>query len=270
MTTTEWHVRPDHLRDYAHQVSDPVVAASTEAHLMRCGQCRVALARFSEPAESARRWERLADAVDQPSRRGSTFARLAIGTPPLLWAALVSAAASAALPAVASAVDQPRAFAVLLALAPLIPLAAVAIAYRHASDPVGEIAVATPSAGLPLVARRATTIGLGALPVGVLSGWLSGLAPHVALGWLLPGLALAAVVLASATTRFDPLNVAAGLGGVWALAVGVPGSVRAPAAAHLVDAVASPTTQLTALAVGLAAVALTLSRRQTIAYRRSA
>ncbi|MGN6303019.1 MAG: hypothetical protein ACTHN8_18200 [Angustibacter sp.] len=270
MTTTEWHVRADHLRDYASRTSDPVVAASTEAHLLRCGRCRTALARLADPAETARRWERLADAVDRPSRAGSALARVAVGTPPLLWAALVSAATSAALPAVASAVHQPRAFALLLALAPLIPLAAVAVAYRHASDPVGEIALATPSAGLRLVARRATTIGVGALPAGVLSGWISGLTPHVALAWLLPGLALAAVVLASATTRLDPLDVAAVLGGAWALAVGAPGSVRASAAAHLVDAVCAPSTQLTALAVALAAVALTLARRQTIAYRRSA
>ncbi|KQX64381.1 hypothetical protein [Angustibacter sp. Root456] len=268
--TTPWHVRSDQLADYHDQTSDPVVAASTEAHLLRCGPCRAALARLADSGEAARRWERLADAVDHPSRGGSRLSRVAVGTPPLMWAALISAATSAALPAVASAVHQPRATALLLALAPLIPLTAVAIAYRHASDPVGEIALATPSAGLRLVAMRATAVGLGALPAGVLSGWLSGLSPHVALAWLLPGLALAAMVLASATTRFDPLDVAAGLGATWALAVGAPGSVRASAAAHLVDVVASPAMQLTAVAVGLAAVAVTLSRRQTIAYRRSA
>ena len=278
--TTEWHVRDDHLTEYATQTGDPVVAASTEAHLLRCSRCRAALARVFDQAETDRRWERLADEVDRPSRVGprwtprvlstSSLARVALGTPALLWAAVVAVATAAALPAVASAVHQTRAVALLLAVAPLVPLASVTVAYRHTTDPVGEMVLATPAAGLRLVAMRAVTIGLGALPAGVLSGWLCGLAPQVALGWLLPGLALAAVVLASATTRLDPSLVAMVLGGAWVVAVGSPGSVRATAAAHLVTLVTSPATQLVALLVGLAAVAVLLGRRDDIAYRRSA
>jgi hypothetical protein len=278
--TSEWHVREDHLADFALQTSDPVVAASTEAHLLRCSRCRAALADVSDHAASARRWERLADAVDRPSALGprwlpqrlrdSGLVRVALGTPALLWAALTATATAATLPAVASAVHQTRAVALLLAIAPLVPIAAVTVAYRHTTDPVGEMALGTPSAGLRLVVTRAVTIGVAALPAGALSGWLCGLAPHVAFAWLLPGLALAAVVLASATTRFDPSVVAMVLGGGWVVAVGSPGSVRVAAAEHLVTIVTAPTTQLAALLVGLAAVTVIVGRRDDIAYRRVA
>jgi hypothetical protein len=147
---------------------------------------------------------------------------------------------------------------------------AVTVAYRHASDPVGEIVLSTPSSGLRLLALRAVAVGAAALPAGLVSGWLSGLPPLVALAWLLPGLALAAIVLASSTSRVDPVTVAAVLGATWAVVVATPGSLHASAAARLVDAVSAPGTQLACLLVGGAAVLLTIARRDVVAYRRIA
>lgn len=282
MTRTEWHVRDEHLAEYASGECDPVVAASTEAHLMRCERCRLALGRHVDQAETERRWALVADAVDRPTRTPVERAlrrdlsaepgvvRTAFGTPSLLWAGAVALLVAAALPVIAANLHQSRGLVVLLALAPLVPMAAVSFAYRHAADPVGEIALATPSAGLRLVAMRAVAVGAAALPAGLVSGWVAGLAPHVAVAWLLPGLALAALVLASGTTRLDPLTVAVVLGLLWAVAVGTPASLHAAAAQRLVDLVSSPGTQLAALAVGCAGVLLTVARRDAVAYRRTA
>jgi hypothetical protein len=285
VTRTEWHVREEHLGEYASGHGDPVIAASTEAHLMRCERCRTALAARVDRSETDRRWARLADEVDRPSRtplerlglrrtRGSGAGlgvlRSAVGTPSLLWAGLVALLVAAALPAAAAGVHQSRGLVMLLALAPLVPMAAVSFAYRHASDPVGELVLATPAAGLRMVAMRSLAVGAAALPAGLASGWLAGLTPSVAVAWLLPGLALAALVLASGTTRLDPMTVAVVLGLLWAVAVGTPASMHAAAAQRLVDLVSAPGTQLAALAVGCAAVLVTVARRDAVAYRRTA
>jgi hypothetical protein len=284
-TPTEWHVRAEHLAEYATATCSPAVAASTEAHLLRCERCRRALASVADPSGTERRWSLLADVVDRPSRtlaqrlgrrratdttQGLGVVRAAFGTPSLAWAGAVALLVAAALPALAGALHQTRGFVLLLALAPLVPVAAVTLAYRHSADPVGEIVLATPSAGLRLVALRALAVGAAALPGGVASGWIAGLEPHIALAWLLPGLALAALVLASGTTRLDPMTVAIVLGVSWAVVVGTPGSVHAAAAAQLLSIVSAPTTQVACLLVAGAAVLLTVARRDAVAYRRTA
>jgi len=283
--STPWHVPDEHLAQYASGGCDPVVAASTEAHLLRCEVCRRQLATVADRAATDRRWALLADAVDRPSRtiaarlglthhhglnHSQGIVRSAFGTPSLAWAGAIALLVATALPVVAAELHQARGYVLLLALAPLVPLGAVTVAYRHASDPVGEIVLSTPSSGLRLLALRAVAVGAAALPAGLISGWLSGLPAQVALAWLLPGLALAAIVLASCTSRGDPMTVAAVLAAAWAVIVAAPGSLHASAAAQLVDVVSAPGTQLACLLVGGAAVLLTVARRDAVTYRRTA
>jgi hypothetical protein len=159
---------------------------------------------------------------------------------------------------------------VVLALAPLAPLAAVALAYRPSVEPAGELAMATPAAGLRVVAVRALVVALPAVPLAVGGALLVGLPLGVALGWLLPGAALAGIVLLAGTTRLDPAVVATVLGATWAVAVSWPPAARRVAADAVVDLVASAPAQLTALAVALAAVSLAVARRDAVSYRRTA
>ena len=68
-----WHLSPDVLAAYVGDPSvpgapDPVLAASVEAHLLRCAACRAGVAAASTPADSERRWARLAEVVDSPRR----------------------------------------------------------------------------------------------------------------------------------------------------------------------------------------------------------
>ena len=91
-----------------------------------------------------------------------------------------------------------------------------------------------------------------------------------ALGWLLPGLALSSLVLLAGTTRLDPAVVAGGLGVAWALAVGMPAATRRASVDAVIDTVAGAPVQLLALAIAVAALTLTVSRREQVAYRRHA
>ena len=113
-------------------------------------------------------------------------------------------------------------------------------------------------------------MALPAVPIGVGVALLLGLPTPVAFGWLLPGAALASLVALAGTTRLDPSVVAASLGSLWAVAVSWPAASRRLPADVVSHLVASAPVQLTALVVALAAIALTIARRDTVAYRRTA
>jgi predicted anti-sigma-YlaC factor YlaD len=276
-----WHAAEADLAAYADGALSPVLTASVDAHLARCSDCRRTTSRVAESAETRRRWERLTDALDRPSRsvtdqlhvlEGHELARAALATPALRWAWGVALGIVLAVPLASLLMfgAGPRALAALLAVAPLAPGAAVALAYRRAVDPAGEMALATPSSGLRLVAMRAVVVAAAAVPPGLAIGWLTAVPLPVAMAWLLPGFALAGLVLLAGTTRVDPLVAAGLLGGGWALAVAAPASARMLAAQHVIDLVAAPPVQLTALAVTAASLLLTVARRDAVAYRRTA
>ena len=98
---------------------------------------------------------------------------------------------------------------------------------------------------------------------------LFGLPTTLAFGWLLPGAALASLVALAGTTRLDPSVVAATLGSAWAVAVSWPAASRRLPADLVSQVVASAPSQLVALTVAFAAIALTVVRRDVVAYRRN-
>jgi hypothetical protein len=194
--------------------------------------------------------------------------RLGLATPGLRTAWLTSILLLLALPVVATftGVRVP----VFMALAPVAPLAAVALAYGRNAEPAGELALATPTAGLRLVARRAVLVALTAVPAGVGAALVTGLPVEIAFGWLLPGAALASLVALAGTSRLDPALVAASLGSGWAVVVSWPGAARRVPADVVEQILVSAPSQLTALAIALVAIAITIVRRDTVAYRRTA
>ena len=267
--TQTWHADEEALREWARGSAAPVPAASLEAHLIRCDECRrrmAALAPSSPGSDVVRRWDALADVVDRPRRR--LLPRLGLSTPALRTAWLAALLVLLVLPVVAMLLGGR--LPVVLAVAPLAPLAAVALAYGRSVEPAGELALATPTAGLRVVSARALLVAVPAVPVGVVAALAAGFPTAVALGWLLPGAALCALVLLAGTTRLDPAVVAASLGSAWAVAVSLPAALRRVPADVVVDLVASPPVQLIALAVALGAAATTVARRDTVAYRRTA
>ena len=82
--TQTWHADDETLRSWRDGSAAPVLAASLEAHLLRCDECRrrtSALAARDEVSGSARRWDALTDVVDRPRR--SLLSRLGLSTPAL-------------------------------------------------------------------------------------------------------------------------------------------------------------------------------------------
>jgi len=266
-----WHVTHPHLDSYRAGTAPPILADSIEAHLLHCAECRAAVA---DPARSAggadraadseRRWAAVVAQIDAGTAR--PVVHLAVATRPLVTALGVAALLLVALPlVVAASAGAERVPTVVLAGAPLAPMIAVAFAYRRETDPAGELSLATPLSGIRLVARRALVVGLCSAPLGVGTGLATGLSLGVALAWLLPGLALAALVLLAGTTRLDPAAVAGALGTAWALGVALSDRFRSSDAA--VDLVTGAPTQLAALLAAAVALAVAVLRRDHLTYR---
>lgn len=266
-----WHATAAELRAYRHGAGDHLSAASVEAHLLTCEDCRRALATSGGTATAEvteRRWRALTDVIDAP--QSSALSRITLSTRPLLWSWLVATGLVFVLPVLPAIISGRGVATVLLATAPLAPSAAVALAYRGSADPAGELALATPMAGFRTIAGRAFLVGLAAAPLGVLTALLLDLSTAVALAWLLPGLALSSVVLLAGTTRIDPAVVAGGLGITWATAVCLPAAGRGYASAVAADWISAPPVQLAALAISCLALALAATRRDHLTYRRTA
>jgi len=128
-------------------------------------------------------------------------ARLVAATPVLRWAWFAAVGVVLLLAASAGAEQwQPGdQLAVFLALAPVVPVLGVALAYGPHADRAHEVAVAAPLSGLRLILLRTVTVVVAAAAVSLLTvlaaptgGWLQ-------LAWLLPSLATTTTALAIAT-----------------------------------------------------------------------
>jgi hypothetical protein len=280
---TEWHAGEQELEDYVSGRTPRALAASMEAHLLSCARCRHTLASIAGDGDGDLAWSRLADSIDRPTptplarlTRGHWFARSVIATPAMVQAALAALVLIVLVPLAAAVTSGSAGLVVLLVLAPLAPMAAVTLAYREWADPAGEISLATPSAGLKLVALRALAVSLAAVPLAfvVLVGvdaWAGDVPLRLGAAWFLPGLALAALVLLSGTTRVDPFHVAVGISAAWAVSVLAVVTVgRSLRPVLFLDLIATPAVQAAALAVLVAAVLLTVVRRDAVTYRRLA
>ncbi|CAL9486761.1 zf-HC2 domain-containing protein [Streptomyces pilosus] len=224
--TTGWHVPEDDLRAYARGDLEPPALWSADTHLTACAACRAVLAGAFDPVALDAGWERLDAELDAPRpgllesllvRIGFAdhTARLLAATPALrrswLGAVLAVLLLTAAVAADRGGAGSPTLF---LALAPLLPLAGVALSYGPGPDPTYEMAVVAPLHGFRLlmirtVAVLAAALGLNGLATLALPGY--GLR---ALAWLLPALALTATALAL-TARLGPVLAPSLVGGGW-------------------------------------------------------
>ena len=225
---TTWHAEPDLLARFATAPSelDDVTASSLEAHLLACGRCRSTVAAAVDPALVAFGWEGVADRIDRPrptlaERALARFlphhvARVVAATPALRLAWLAAVAAVAAVTvAVARRAGADTPF---LVLAPVVPLAGVAISFGPAPDPAGEAALGTPLHGAGLVLWRTAAVMVTSLLVLVPASLaLPGLSLHD-VAWVLPALALTLGAVAL-STWVAPFTATAVCGGAWAAAL---------------------------------------------------
>ncbi|MFI5798443.1 zf-HC2 domain-containing protein [Streptomyces sp. NPDC051677] len=218
-----WHVAEEDLRSYAHGELAPPLLWSADTHLTGCAQCRARLAATADPVALDTGWERLDAELDAPRpsllerllvRLGVAdhTARLLAATPVLRRSWLLSVLFLLVMTVLAVRVaHQPALF---LALAPLLPLAGVALSYGPSLDPTYEMAVVAPLHGFRLLMIRTVAV----LTAGLVFNGLATLALPgyglLALSWLLPALALTATGLAL-TARLGPVVAPALVGGAW-------------------------------------------------------
>lgn len=219
MTDFDWHAPPELLTRFAAGPGtvDGTTAASLEAHLVRCADCRRGLAGAVDRAMITASWDAIAERIDQPRRplRRSTGAlQASLASPALIAASAMLAATLLVGVGVAAAVEPAWSVALLVAVAPLGPVAAAVVAFWPATDPAGSLSVATPLAGGRLPFLRALFATAVSTLAGLSSSVLTPLGSFEAVVWLLPGLAFAAIVIAAATW-VDPVRLAVGLGAAW-------------------------------------------------------
>ncbi len=224
-----WHVSPELLARYAGGDADQAQAFSVEAHLPACGDCRREVAGLVDGDLLARSWESIELRLDAP-RRGPAeaglvragvpehVARLLVATPALRLSWLL-ACAVVLIFAVWAAGEDVHGDYWFLVLAPLLPLAGIAVAYGPDVDPTYEIGLAAPmrSFGLLLVRALAvlvTTSAMAAVAAVALDGpqWVSA-------AWLLPSLGLTLASLAL-STRVSPAAACGSLAALWMGAAG--------------------------------------------------
>ncbi|MFF3953543.1 zf-HC2 domain-containing protein [Streptomyces sp. NPDC001890] len=157
----------------------------------------------------------------------------------------------------------------LLVVAPVLPLAGVALSYGRHADPMHEITAATPSGGVRLLLTRTAAVLAVSIPALTLAGAAlpaSAGRPGAA-AWLLPGLAmtLAALALGSYVgCRTGATSVAL----AWAAAVVLPAFAASPpasvtAAASAARYFSGPAAQAGWAAGALVCAALLAVRRRS-------
>ena len=261
-TGTQWHAGPDLLRQYAEGRLDPVAQAAVETHVERCASCRADTAAFVAPASLAPVWDRVLVEVrtPEPSRVSRLLRWLRVpevdvvilrASGNLVVALAVAVAAALMFALVASQLSHDRQQLAWLMIAPLLPALLVAGAY-DSTDPIRELADATPYGKLRVALLRTLVAILGAVPLVGLMGLVPEIDISVA-AWLLPALAVASVLLVLLTRVSAAVSVAA-VGAAWVL------GVAALRAGDQIDQVTAPLGQSVSLLVAVAS-ALVLARR---------
>jgi Putative zinc-finger len=227
---SSWHADASMLGAWVEGTAGPITSASIEQHLLRCEQCRAAVAGLVPAEDVAGAWDGVLARVAGPAgpvervlvRLGlQTGDARVVGAAPVLriaWAAGLAAVLGFIL--VASIAGHDRGLALFLALAPLMPVAAVAAAYGPSADPSYELVVAAPYRMIRLVLLRSAAVLLTAVPITVAAGLLLPLEGATAVAWVLPSLGFTLVVL-GAGSWVDPWAAAVAVGVGWVAAVAV-------------------------------------------------
>lgn len=226
-----WHLDPEAIRSYAQDAVPPDLAASVEAHLMKCAICRDAIASDVNTRRAQAIWHEVVDRVDAPRQRlpervltrlgvGESTARLVAATPTLRGPWLLAVAGVLALAAWTAQVDE-RFLRMFLVVAPLGPLAGVAVAFAGGLDPTREIGLAAPYSGLRLLLTRTAAVLAVTVPIVAVAGLALPGSNWLAAAWLLPttGLVCAALAL---TARMTPVVAVGVVATAWVLVTGPP------------------------------------------------
>lgn len=264
-----WHVQADALQGYATGAIDATQQFSVEAHLLSCASCRSTLATFTDRAALERTWDSIASETVAPTlgaierlliRLGVSdhVARLIAATPSLRGSWLLAIAGVLAL-AVLVANGAQNGYVFFLAVAPLLPLAGIAVAFGPGVDPTYEVGIAAPMRSFRLLLIRSVAVLVSTIAFGTIAALLlPGFDWRVA-AWLLPSFALATASLAL-STRFHPLKAAVAVGLGWVATVG--GAARVAAGDVAARTVFGEQMQVAVLVVAVGAALFLAARRE--------
>jgi hypothetical protein len=227
--TGPWHADDALLAGYVAGDAGPVNGASVEQHLLHCSACRARIATHLPAAPLEQVWNRIRQQAEAPAPSPVQRVLVRLGMPEsdaLLVAAAPSLRSSwlfgllvcLGFVVLAAKFGGSHGLAYFLLVAPLVPVAGVAVAFGPDVDPAYEVALPTPYSAARLVLLRTAAVLTTSLPLVVLSAVLVPGLGRAAFTWLLPALAFSVLVLA-ASTWFRPVQVGAVLGLGWAAAV---------------------------------------------------
>ena len=159
-------------------------------------------------------------------------ARLVAATPSLRWSwiAAVCAVLLFAASASGNATRPADQLAVLLALAPLVPIVAVAATYGPRADRSYEVTLVAPLSGLRLLIVRTLTVVAATAAITLLAAVTAPTGGWLRFAWLLPSAATTTVTLALAS-RIPIAKATAIVGVSWLLIVVAVGQLQSDAVA---------------------------------------
>lgn len=275
-----WHADADLLDHYVAGTTDASHAMSVEAHLIGCVECRTGIASRSDHARLDRTWGALVDRIDLARRpwfervlgalgMRDTTARLLAATPGLRLPFVMGAALVLSFAVLAGGAGRDlTAIGALLLVAPMLPVAGVALTYGPWADPAYEITKPTPLPAFRLLLVRSAVVLVVTTIFGAAAAMAVPGADWRVMGWLLPSLALTASTLALST--WLPLHTAAAaLSGLWVAATLIGLRVVAagarPRLSLMVEvAVFRPSGQVACAAIAFAAAAVAVRRRHLV------
>ncbi len=266
--TNGWHLDEELARRYAENRVPGMLATSVEQHLASCPACRALLRPAMPTARFTAVWAEVLERVEAPAvgRLERLLRRTGLNEPtarlvavtPLLRTSWLAGTALVLMLALLAAETGAQAVALFLVLAPVLPVAGVALTFGPAADPAHEIVAGTPYSPVRLLAVRALVVVSSTfLPAGVAAALLP-VDVGLAIAWLLPALALTVGTLAL-STRLAPHVAASALGVGW-VSVVLYGVAR-----HDPYLAAAPVVQLACLAGLALAAAVLLFRSQDLA-----
>lgn len=279
-----WHLDHATIDSYRDGALSPAMAASLEAHVVACGECRQLLSTQIDADRVTRNWSAIADRVDAPNRNVLERVLVRLGLPdhiarllvltPTFRAAWFGAIAIVSCLAVTASADgtflrgDRESFAFLV-LSPLVPVLGVAFAFTPGSDPAYELTTSSPMNAFELLLVRAAGVLVTSTLVSGVASVALPVGEATAMVWLLPALGLTTATLALA--RWLPITVAAAsLSGLWLAAAGV--TAHSEAATRLVAEYPAfrPAGQAAFFALAVAATVSAFVTRRSFDLRRTA
>jgi predicted outer membrane lipoprotein len=207
--TATWHADGGLLDAYADGSVDHARAASVEAHLLACPECRRRVGKRVDAARTEALWTEIVDDVDRPRVRPiervlrglgvpAHTARVLVATRSIQLSWLVGVAVVLAFAVVADSAGRGSVLPFLI-VAPILPVVGVAAAFGPVVDPTYEVTMASPLAATRLLLLRSVAVlGTTAVLAGAAALALPGL-EWTAAAWVLPALGLTTGTLALAT-----------------------------------------------------------------------